>query len=108
MTDDSIDYRLHKLRERFERLVNGDYSPEENAETTPEELASEFGLSVSQAKAWLRQEPNYPADEKKHFSGQTKRKQNLFKPEAPQRGSQHFLQKPQPRTGKLTSIYNKK
>ncbi len=32
-------------------------------ETTPKELASKFGLSLSQAKTWLKREPKYPTDE---------------------------------------------
>jgi hypothetical protein len=63
MFDKSIDERLHKLAEEFRKL--NQRSTAEKTETSPEELALNFGLSLSQAKAWLRQELNYPADEKK-------------------------------------------
>lgn len=36
--------------------------PEINYECLPEQIASVFGLSLSQAKAWLKKEPQYPAN----------------------------------------------
>jgi hypothetical protein len=69
MRKDPIGDELHKLREEFEKLVNGTQTKNDDTETTPERIAELFGLSTVQAKAWLEQEPNYfPADEKKqHF-----------------------------------------
>jgi hypothetical protein len=61
MTD--LDDRLHNLRKRFERLASGDL---QDAETTAEDLIHNFGLSPSEAKAWLKKEPNFPSDASYH------------------------------------------
>lgn len=66
MIDDSADDRLHKLAEEFHRFVNGESPIIEKIETTPEEIAFKFGLSFSQAKFWLKKEPNYLANESLH------------------------------------------
>jgi hypothetical protein len=66
MIDHSIDERLHKLAEEFHRFVNGESLIVEKVETNPKEIASKFGLSLSQAKAWLKKESNYSSDESYH------------------------------------------
>jgi len=53
MTDDPIGDELHRLSEEFKKLV----SPT-SRETTTEDLAK-FGLTSEEAKAWLRNEPNF-------------------------------------------------
>jgi hypothetical protein len=60
MTDDIIGDELHRLSEEFRKLANLPTRIDE--ETKPEQLAK-FGLTLNEAKAWLKQEPNYPSDE---------------------------------------------
>jgi hypothetical protein len=68
MTDDSIGDELHKLSEEFRKLA-GLPTSTEIPEKTPQEQLTKFGLTLDEAKAWLRKEPNYvPADEKKHLN----------------------------------------
>jgi hypothetical protein len=66
MIDNSIDDKLKKIKERLEKLVNDDFSKEDSVKTNPEEITSEFGLSLSQAKAWLKKEPDFPSDVSYH------------------------------------------
>ena len=56
---DSPSERLHKLAEEFHKFVNGEQSVIENTDISTEELTAKFGLSLSQAKAWINREPNY-------------------------------------------------
>jgi predicted mannosyl-3-phosphoglycerate phosphatase (HAD superfamily) len=61
-TGERIDKQLKEMHDLLEKLVNRDYKITETTKTTPEELASKFGLPLSQAKAWLKREPNYSSD----------------------------------------------
>ena len=62
MIANSFDDKMRNLKARLERLVNGNYHAAKSETTTAEELCK-FGLSLSQAKAWLKREPKYPTDE---------------------------------------------
>ena len=62
----SIDYRLNKIKQDLDKLLNGDSIEEKNEQTTPEQLSCVFGLSLSQANAWLKKEPNYLSDGSYH------------------------------------------
>jgi hypothetical protein len=64
--DDSVSDRSRKLGEEFERFVNGDSEIKEDAKTTLEDLVHNFGLSLSQATAWLKKEPNFSSDVSYH------------------------------------------
>jgi hypothetical protein len=59
MTDDAPEERLHKLAEEFHRFVNNESLLMQKDGMELEELTAKFGLSISQAKAWLKKEPNY-------------------------------------------------
>ncbi len=56
MTGDVIGDELHKLAEEFRKLAGLPTSISEK--TTPEQL-TKFGLTLDEAKAWLKQEPNF-------------------------------------------------
>ena len=58
--------KLHRLAEEFHRYVSGENSDSENKENILKNLTSKFGLSKSQAKAWLKKEPNFTTDEFLH------------------------------------------
>jgi hypothetical protein len=60
MTDPIRD-ELHRLSMEFNKLLNKRIVEE----TMPEELVQKFGLTLREAKAWLKNELNYLADEKK-------------------------------------------
>lgn len=68
MSTDFADEKLHKLAEEFHRFVNGESTITEEIDTIPEKIASKFGLSLSQAKAWLKNEPNFSSDVSYHES----------------------------------------
>jgi len=65
LIDSSLDERLRQIKERLEKLVMNDILVEKHLETTPDELTA-FGISLSQAKAWLKREPNFPSDVSYH------------------------------------------
>jgi hypothetical protein len=60
---DPIRDELQRLNEEFRKLASLPTSTSE--ETKPEHL-TKFGLTLDEAKAWLKQEPNYPSDEILH------------------------------------------
>ena len=66
MLDSSIDERLSRLKEQLDKLLNSDSLVEPDEATSPEHIADVFGLSHSQAKAWLKKEPNYSSDVSYH------------------------------------------
>jgi hypothetical protein len=77
MTDDPIGDELHKLSEEFKKLLGESFGKQGIKETTPEELSRLFGLTLNQAKAWLKKEPNYiPADGFSQHEKQPKNSQN--------------------------------
>jgi hypothetical protein len=63
MMDKSLDERFDNIRKRLEILVNQDFAIVDEMKTTSEQLSRKFNLSSSQAKAWLKREPNYVADD---------------------------------------------
>jgi hypothetical protein len=67
MFDSSIDDRLHRLNEEFHKLL-GNFTKEYCSEkTTPEQLIRQFGLTMREAEAWLKNEPNFiPSDDSYH------------------------------------------
>lgn len=55
MTDPIRD-ELHRLNEEFSKLLGISHLAEK---TTPEQLIRRFGLTVNEAKSWLKRGPNY-------------------------------------------------
>jgi hypothetical protein len=77
MTDDPIGDELHKLSEEFKKVLRESFDKEIIKETSPEEFSHLFGLTLAQAKAWLKKEPNYiPADDFSQHEKQPKNSQN--------------------------------
>jgi hypothetical protein len=61
MTDDIIRDELHRLNEEFRKLAG---LPTSISEKTKPENLTRFGLTLAEASAWLRHEPNFkPSDE---------------------------------------------
>jgi hypothetical protein len=54
--------RLVKINEALEKMLRGSSSEAVSEETTPEQLARLFGLTLDQAKTWLENEPNFASD----------------------------------------------
>lgn len=64
MDDSLANDKLHKLAEEFHKFVSGIQEDKVEEDYTIGKISNLFGLSISQAKAWLEKEPNYlPADE---------------------------------------------
>ena len=66
MIDHSIDERLHKLAEEFRKFVNDEQPVIKVPETTPKELSVKFGLTLKEAKAWLKNDPDFSSDVSYH------------------------------------------
>jgi hypothetical protein len=62
VSDSSIDDRLQKLKKELDIML-GNEIEESMEQNESEKLVSAFGLSYSQAKAWLKREPKYIADD---------------------------------------------
>jgi len=61
---ETIDERLRKLSKEFDKLLGK--TEEQSTERNIDRLIH-FGLTLNEAKSWLKQEPNYvPSDESKH------------------------------------------
>jgi hypothetical protein len=67
---ETIDERLTRINKQFDELLGNSSTVGKKEESNLEQITRHFGLTVSEAKVWLKQEPNYkPADEKKHLRG---------------------------------------
>lgn len=55
---DPIRDELHRLNKEFKNLL-GEPIPEDNNTITIEQLIYRFGLTLKEAKYWLKHEPNY-------------------------------------------------
>jgi hypothetical protein len=75
MSNPSIEDRLRKIKENLDIMLNQTEDNVESEITRPEEIANHFGLSLTQAKAWLKREPNYLSDDSYH-GHQNRRKVN--------------------------------
>ncbi len=73
MKNDPIGDELRKIREEFEKLVSNTQTKNDDTETTPEQVAKIFGLTITQAKTWLEREPNYN-DNRRIFTEKTDRR----------------------------------
>lgn len=72
---ESVDERLNNLIKYWDNvLVDAGIVKQNQDETTPEELSYKFGLSISQAKAWLQKEPNYIPNSSRRFLTKSRRK----------------------------------
>jgi glycyl-tRNA synthetase alpha subunit len=66
---ETIDERLNRLNREFDEILENagtDNSEYHANETTPKQLMKSFGLTAKEAKAWLKREPSFPADEFSH------------------------------------------
>ncbi len=80
MRNDPVGDELRKLREEFEKIVNGAQTENDKTVLIPERIAKLFGLTTAQAKAWIKQEPNYTiADEKKQFPSWRKNRRRRYR-----------------------------
>ena len=80
MVDDPIGDELRRLSKEFRKLAGLPTCTHKPAEVSPQHL-TKFGLTLDEAKAWMKKEPNYvPADENLH---KKRTDEDLTKPIAP-------------------------
>jgi hypothetical protein len=56
---DSISDDLHKLNEEFAKLLGMSSGIHSIEKTTPKQLTQLFGLTISEARIWLKSEPSF-------------------------------------------------
>lgn len=67
---ETVDERLTRLNNEFDALLKdaGVFNNESYPEVITPIKLTRFGLTLNEARSWLKREPNYlPADEKKHY-----------------------------------------
>ena len=70
---ETIDHRLRRLQKEFDELLGISNNNDFADETIDEQLIRFFGLTKSEAKVWLKQEPNYPID-RRFLTGENNRR----------------------------------
>lgn len=64
---DQIRDELHRLNEEFSKLLGNSTKDCQLEKTTPRQLIWQYGFTMREAEAWLRQEPNFkPSDGSYH------------------------------------------
>jgi hypothetical protein len=59
--------RIERINREFDALLNHRDFPEKTTEQSIPKHLLKFGLTLNEAKSWLKKEPNYkPADESLH------------------------------------------
>lgn len=63
---DSIDDKLQRLKEEFDKLLGVSSNIHHIETTTPKQL-TQYGLTLDEARDWLEREPNFiPSDDSYH------------------------------------------